>query len=132
MDPRIYISKQDCNFGPGYDECVSMIISDYIKQKFQSFGISLSEADLVEINLSSGVDPDGVVAENNLQSISVAIARFIPSLLLRATSKSVSENGHSKSLSWDISGIKSYYSFLCNKYGLEDELNIDKPKVIFR
>lgn len=86
----------------------------------------------MEINLSSGVDPDGVVAENNLRSISVAIARFIPSLLLRATSKSVSENGHSKSLSWNISGIKSYYSFLCNKYGLEDELNIDKPKVIFR
>lgn len=85
----------------------------------------------MEINLSSGVDPDGDVAENNLQSISVAIARFIPSLLLRATSRSVSENGHSKSLSWDISGIKSYYSFLCNKYGLEDELNIDKPKVIF-
>ena len=105
-----------------------MIISDYIKQKFQSFGISLSEADLVEMNLSSGVDPDG---EDNLQSISVAIARFIPSLLLRATSKSVSENGHSKSLSWDISGIKSYYSFLCNKYGLKDELNTDKPKVTF-
>ena len=99
-----------------------MIISDYIKQKFQSFGISLSEADLVEINLSSGVDPDGEMTEDNLQSISVAIARFIPSL---------SENGHSKSLSWDISGIKSYYSFLCNKYGLKDELNTDKPKVTF-
>ena len=104
-----------------------MIISDYIKQKFQSFGISLSEADLVEMNLSSGVDPDGEMTEDNLQSISVAIARFIPSLLLRATSKSVSENGHSKSLS----GIKSYYSFLCNKYGLKDELNTDKPKVTF-
>lgn len=108
-----------------------MIISDYIKQKFQSFGISLSEADLVEMNLSSGVDPDGEMTEDNLQSISVAIARFIPSLLLRATSKSVSENGHSKSLSWDIYGIKSYYSFLCNKYGLKDELNTDKPKVTF-
>ena len=59
-----------------------MIISDYIKKKFQSFGISLSEADLVEMNLSSGVDPDGEMTEDNLQSISVAIARFIPSLLL--------------------------------------------------
>ena len=51
-----------------------MIISDYIKQKFQSFGISLSEADLVEMNLSSGVDPDGEMTEDNLQSISVAIS----------------------------------------------------------
>lgn len=106
-----------------------MTASDYIKQKFQSFGIQLSEADLLEILLSSGgvdeVDKDGV------DILSVAIARFIPSLLLRATSKSVSENGHSKSLSWDISGIKSYYSYLCNRYGLEDELNTDKPKVTF-
>jgi hypothetical protein len=106
-----------------------MTASDYIKQKFQSFGIQLSEADLLEILLSSGgvneVDKDGV------DILSVAIARFIPSLLLRATSKSVSENGHSKSLSWDISGIKSYYSYLCNRYGLEDELNTDKAKVTF-
>lgn len=108
-----------------------MIISDYIKQKFQSFGISLSEADLVEINLSSGVDPDREMAKDDLPSISVAIARFIPSLLLRATSKSVSENGHSKSLSWDIAGIKAYYSFLCAQYGLEDKLNTDRPKVTF-
>lgn len=106
-----------------------MTASDYIKQKFQSFGIQLSEADLLEILLSSGgvneIDKDGV------DILSVAIARFIPSLLLRATSKSVSENGHSKSLSWDISGIKSYYSYLCNRYGLEDELNTDKAKVTF-
>ncbi len=106
-----------------------MTASDYIKQKFQSFGIQLSEADLLEILLSSGgvdeVDKDGV------DILAVAIARFIPSLLLRATSKSVSENGHSKSLSWDISGIKSYYSYLCNRYGLEDELNTDKAKVTF-
>ena len=106
-----------------------MTASDYIKQKFQSFGIQLSEADLLDILLSSGgvdeVDKDGV------DILAVAIARFIPSLLLRATSKSVSENGHSKSLSWDISGIKSYYSYLCNRYGLEDELNTDKAKVTF-
>lgn len=106
-----------------------MTASDYIKQKFQSFGIQLSEADLLEILLSSGgvdeVDKDGV------DILAVAIARFIPSLFLRATSKSVSENGHSKSLSWDISGIKSYYSYLCNRYGLEDELNTDKAKVTF-
>ena len=68
-----------------------MIISDYIKQKFQSFGISLSEADLVEINLSSGVDPDGEMTEDNLQSISVAIARFIPWLLLRKRTTSITD-----------------------------------------
>ena len=58
--------------------------------------------------------------------VSVAIAKFIPSLLLRATS--ISESGFS--MSWNIQGIKDYYSFLCKQYGLTDELT-DKPKVTF-
>lgn len=55
-----------------------------------------------------------------------AIAKFIPSLLLRATS--ISESGFS--MSWNIQGIKDYYSFLCKQYGLKDELG-NKPKVTF-
>lgn len=106
-----------------------MTTGDYIKQKFQTFGIQLSEADLFEIILSSGEVDE--VDKDTIDTVAVAIARFIPSLLLRATSKSVSENGHSKSLSWDIDGVKSYYSYLCNKYGLEDELNTDKAKLTF-
>ena len=58
--------------------------------------------------------------------VSVAIAKFIPSLLLRATS--ISESGFS--MSWNIQGIKDYYSFLCKKYGLKDELS-NNPKVTF-
>lgn len=58
--------------------------------------------------------------------VSVAIALFIPSLLLRATS--ISESGFS--MSWNIQGIKDYYSFLCKKYGLKDELS-NKPKCTF-
>ena len=58
--------------------------------------------------------------------VSVAIAKFIPSLLLRATS--ISESGFS--MSWDIQGIKDYYSLLCKQYGLKDELS-NKPKCTF-
>ena len=32
-----------------------MTVNDYISQKFQTFGINLSEADLLEISLSSGI-----------------------------------------------------------------------------
>lgn len=60
--------------------------------------------------------------------VSVAIAKFIPSLLLRATS--ISESGFFFSMSWNIKGIKDYYSFLCKQYGLKDELG-NKPKVTF-
>ena len=97
-----------------------MTVNDYILQKFQTFGINLSEADLLEI--SGG----GEMNEDCQTRVSVAIAKFIPSLLLRATS--ISESGFS--MSWNIQGIKDYYSFLCKQYGLKDELS-NKPKVTF-
>lgn len=108
-----------------------MTVADYIKGKFQTFGINLSEADLLELSLSSGISGEDEMSQQNIGLVSVAMVGFIPSLLLRANSKSVSENGHSKSQSWDISGIKEYYAFLRKKYGLDDELNTDKPKVKF-
>ena len=108
-----------------------MTVADYIRGKFQAFGVTVSEADLLELSLSSGISGEDEMDQRNIGLVSVAMAVFIPSLLLRANSKSVSENGHSKSQSWDISGIKEYYAFLCKKYGLDDELNADKPKVRF-
>ena len=108
-----------------------MTVADYIRGKFQTFGITVSGADLLEMLISVGVNEEDEVKQSNIGLVSVAMIEFIPSLLLRATSKSVSENGHSKSQSWDISGIKEYYAFLCKKYGLNDELNADKPKVRF-
>lgn len=103
-----------------------MTVNDYISQKFQTFGINLSEADLLEISLSSGISGEDEMGPSNIGLISVAMAKFIPSLLLRATS--ISENGFS--MSWNTQGLKEYYSFLCKKYGLEDTLS-DKSKVRF-
>ncbi|MDD3238646.1 MAG: hypothetical protein PHW47_00885 [Lachnospira sp.] len=99
-----------------------MIVGDYIKQKFQTFGIQLSEADLLDISL----EVDDEVTEDNKLKISVSIAKFIPSLLLRA--QSISESGFS--MSWNIQGVKDYYSWACKEYGLKDELS-NKPKVTF-
>ena len=103
-----------------------MKVADYIKGKFQTFGITVSEADLLEISLSSGISGEDEMDQSNIGLVSVAMAKFIPSLLLRPTS--ISENGFS--MSWDTKGLKEYYSFLCKKYGLEDTLS-DKPKVRF-
>lgn len=103
-----------------------MTVEEYIQQKFQPFGIQLSEADLLDISLSSGISGEDEINQSNIGLISVVMAKFIPSLLLRASS--ISENGFS--MSWDIQGIKEYYSFLCKKYGLEDTLS-DKPKIRF-
>ena len=103
-----------------------MTVNDYILQKFQTFGVNLSEADLLEISLSSEISGEDEMSEDCQTRVSVAIAKFIPSLLLRATS--ISESGFS--MSWNIEGIKQYYSFLCKQYGLKDELS-NKPKVSF-
>ena len=102
-----------------------MTVRKYISDKFQSFGIQVSEADLLDMSINAKMDVDDDVTADGLDAISVAIARFIPSLLLRATS--ISESGFS--MSWNIQGIKDYYYLLCKQYGLKDELNDNKPKI---
>ena len=103
-----------------------MTVNEYISQRFQTFGINLSEADLIDMCLNAKVDGEDEMDENNNGFISVAMAKFIPSLLLRPTS--VNEGG--VSVSWDTKGIRDYYSLLCKQYGLTDELS-EKPKVTF-
>lgn len=103
-----------------------MTVNEYISQKFQSFGINLSEADLFDMCLNAKISGEDEINEDCYGRVSVAIAKFIPSLLLRATS--ISESGFS--MSWNIQGIKEYYSWLCKQYGLKDELS-NKPKVTF-
>ena len=85
-----------------------MTVNDYISQKFQTFGINLSEADLLEISLSSEVSGEDEMGPSNIGLVSVSMAKFIPSLLLRATS--ISENGFS--MSWDTKGLKEYLSLI--------------------
>ncbi|MFK2432856.1 DUF6706 family protein [Bacteroides fragilis] len=103
-----------------------MTVNGYIQQKFQTFGIQLSEADLLDMCLASKISGEEEMNEDCYGLVSAAIAKFIPSLLLRATS--ISESGFS--MSWNIQGIKDYYSLLCKQYGLKDELS-NKPKVTF-
>lgn len=103
-----------------------MTVNEYISQKFQTFGIQLSEADLLDVRLTSKISGEGEMNEDCYGRVSVAIAKFIPSLLLRATS--ISESGFS--MSWNLEGIKQYYSFICRMYGLKDELS-NKSKVTF-
>ena len=103
-----------------------MTVNEYISQKFQTFGIQLSEADLLDMCLNSKISGEDEMNQDCYDRVSVAIEKFIPSLLLRATS--ISESGFS--MSWDIQGIKDYYSLLCKQYGLKDELS-NKPKCTF-
>lgn len=101
-----------------------MKVKEYILQKFQSFGIQLSEADLFDMTLNiSGEDE---MNEDNRILVNVAITKFIPSLLLRPN---ISESGFSLTIA-QRDNIITYYSWACKEYGLEDVLS-NKPKVTF-
>ena len=67
-----------------------MNLRDYIAQKFQSFGINLSEADLLDVVIASGIAEDAEIGKGNIHAVSVGIAKFVPELMIRATS--ISEN----------------------------------------
>ena len=43
-----------------------MTVNDYISQKFQTFGINLSEADLLEISLSSMISGEDEIDPSNI------------------------------------------------------------------
>lgn len=93
-----------------------MTTHEYIRQKFGSFGIQLSEADLLDIY---PYDEDYA----GQKEIQVAIVRFIPSLLMRPN---ISENGFS--MNWDRNGLKDFYSLRCKELGIN---NVLAPKVRF-
>lgn len=96
-----------------------MTVKDYIRERFQTFGIQLSEADLLDIVEDAGLENGDIERDaSNKVCVSVAMAKFIPSLLLRA--QSMSEGGCS--MSWNIQGVKDYYFFLCSEYNLPNKL----------
>ena len=95
-----------------------MTIKDYITSKFQSFGIELSEANLVDISMIVSLADE--FTQDNKNDVYLAIVKnVIPQLLLRP--KSISESGFS--ISYDTDALKNYYAWLCNALGIEDNLN---------
>jgi hypothetical protein len=103
-----------------------MTIDKYISDKFRKYGVKMAESDLLGIVLGLGLSEEDCLTDENLGKVNVGIAKFIPELLLRPTS--VGEGGFS--MTWDINGVKEYYSYLCKTYGLKDVLS-NKPKVTF-
>lgn len=94
---------------------------EYISSKFASIGLTLTDADLLDMDV---IDADEAVIDVN--TLYVKFIQFIPNLLLRPTA--ISEGGTSISRATG-SDIEKFYSRECKRLGLRDEL---KPKVRFR
>ncbi len=105
-----------------------MTIQEYIEQKFQSFGIELSGADILDISIESGLSVDEDITGDNINPVTIAIVKFIPDLLLRYSSFSEGD----LSMSWgDVEKkVKMWYSLRCSEYGLDDKLS-NKPTITF-
>jgi len=95
-----------------------MTIKEYITSKFQTFGVNLSEADLVDISMIVNLD-DEATGDAIGKALKAMAIHVIPNLLLRA--KSISENGFS--ITWDNEALLKYYSWLCEHLGINDILN---------
>lgn len=99
-----------------------MTIREYISQRLASLGLTLNEADLVDMGF---VSPDDEITEINKEEVQKGFVCFIPSILIRP--QSISEGGVSISRS-QKQDIEAYYSSECKRLGLYNSLS---PKVRF-
>lgn len=91
-----------------------MTIRAYISDKLKAFGIS--EAQLVDMSLSSGLDLESDVAEENADAVGVMMTHTLEEVILAPKMTNINESGFSAS--WDFDSVGKYYLWLCRKYGL--------------
>lgn len=101
-----------------------MTARDYMLQRFASVGMTLTEADIVDMNISG----DEEVTRENQEKMYKSFIKFIPMMLLRPAS--ITEGGVSISRASE-KDIVAFYSNECKRLGLKDELSKPKPKVRF-
>lgn len=105
-------------------------VSEHIKQLFSGFNLPLNDAALNEI-AEQGVSITEEYTSANHGKVMKAVLAFAPFLMLSPASYSVSENGHSKSVGFNTDGFLKWYSLMCKRYGVKDELNTEKPRIKF-
>ena len=101
-----------------------MTIREYITDKFQSFGINVSEADLVDMLNDTDFNSSDEASGDALNVANIAITKYSLYLLCHPTS--INESGFS--MSWDPKGLEKFYSAMCIRYGLDNELP-DRPTI---
>jgi len=106
------------------NSCIT--VGEYLTEKFGSLGHTVTSADILDISLLAGVSADDEYTGDNKELVGMAVCQFIPQLVARP--QSVSESGFS--VSWDKDSLLRWYSLLCKRYGLTDELS-DTPRISF-
>ncbi len=91
-----------------------MTIRAYITEKLKAFGIS--EAQLIDISMSSGLDLESDVTAADQSAVGIAMTKTLEECIFAPRLTNVSENGFS--MSWNYESIGKYYLWLCRRWGL--------------
>lgn len=101
-----------------------MTNKEYVTYVLGRFG--LTDADIDFILLESGLDPDGLVTTaEDRKAVKLAMYTQVP--LMIAGLSNITEGGYS--ISWNIEGIKAWYSILASELGEDDQLAVAKPVI---
>lgn len=86
----------------------------------------MTEQDIIILLLEQDIDPNGTVTgKDDMLPLKKAVYHQLP-FMLAGMKKSESEGGYS--ITWDLDGIKMWYSALARELGLPDTL-VPKPTV---
>lgn len=91
-----------------------MTVRAYISDKLKAFGIS--EAQFVDMFMSSGLDLEGDVMESDPTVVGVTLTHTLEEVILAPKMTNINESGFSAS--WDFNSVSKYYIWLCRKWGL--------------
>lgn len=91
-----------------------MTIRAYITDKLKAYGIT--EAQLVDLSISSGLKLDSDVMDNGPTAVGIALTQTLEECILAPRLSSVSESGFS--MSWNYDSVGKYYLWLCRKWGV--------------
>jgi len=89
---------------------------EFIEQQLRAYGITESDLLLADVDDLDEEVADVAIAEKGLIPL---IAKLAVSPFL----KNISENGFS--VSWDVGKIGWWYRYLCSKYGVTPDANIE-------
>lgn len=91
-----------------------MTIRAYISDKLKAY--SISEAQLVDLSISSGIDLEADVMTVSPAIVGVVLTHTLEECILAPRLSNISESGFS--MSWNYESVGQYYLWLCRKWGV--------------
>lgn len=93
-----------------------MTNGEFIEQQLRAFGVT--ESDLMLI--ADEIDVDGELVVSDAER---AMIPLIAKMAVAPFQRSINENGFS--VSWDIGRLGWWYRYLCSKYGIKTDANVE-------